>query len=440
MNNKKPENKKIIERKEENNKRKKTNKIETTKSSAAIVSKSNESSSEKSEIPHNLVEGTINKSSYDKVDKVKIPNGKLLEYRIKRLMFYMGYYTKVGIEMKTSLDEKAVTITDLDVYGIYVHKDFTSKTLWADCKSGGARVHERISWIKGIMNTVQINNALFVKSGVRTEIKQYARDYGIQVLDLNTISKLEKDYNITSEDWSGSWNIDAQHNQLLILSRIAIPTNDIYKKIANFISCDYWVLDNYSRIKKIITAIRELSKMLEVPIPKDQLISIKWAINELTCLFLLTTLNIAKELYYFNDKEKYETIVDSLSAGEISNKKRKEIFDAALRFAYGMVQNQIPEFVPPSELPQISLSPPKYTEAYYDLILRVTNNPLQYYDLLRFLDYSLMEYDLQSENIDHSKLENMFTNYDDLIIGAKTLLHFISQITNLPRSYFQILK
>ncbi|MBS4193217.1 hypothetical protein KHA94_24295 [Bacillus sp. FJAT-49705] len=369
-----------------------------------------------------------------------IPVGTLLEFRLKRLLFNMGYFPKVGVIMKTSQDEAAVTITDLDVYGIYVHKDFTSKTLWADCKSGGAKVHERISWIRGIMNTVDINNALFVKGGVRTEVKQYARKYGIQVLDLRIIEKLEKDYNILSDDWTGSWNPETQHNQLVTFSRIAVPTNEIFKKIANFISSDYWVLDNYSRVKKIITAIRELSNILDVPIPSEQLVSIKWAINELVCFFLLSTLNISKELYYFSDREKSDTIIEALSAGDVSNKKRKEIFDAAFRVAYSMVQGQNPDFIPPADLPSINLGPPRYTEAFKDLINRVTNNPLQYYDLLRFLDFSLMEYDLQSKDIDHDKLKSMFTNYNDLIIGAKTLLHFISQITGLPLSYFQILK
>ena len=371
--------------------------------------------------------------------KHTIPPGDLLEYRLKRLMFYMGYYPRINVIIKTSQDETAVTITDLDVYGTYIHKDFTSKTLWADCKSGNAKSHERISWIKGIMSTFDVNNVLFVKKKVRTETKQYARQYGIQVLDLSIISKLEKYYNIQSDDWNGSWNPYIQYNQSTTFSKISLPTNDIYKKISDFISTDYWILDNYSRIKKIITAIRELTPMLDVPIPLNQSTSIKWAINELTCLFLLTTLNIAKELYYFNETEKRETIFESLAAGDVSTKKRKEIFNAAFRVAYSMVKNQIPEFIPPSELPSINLNPPKYSEAFYDLITRVTNNPLQYYDLLRFLDFYLMEYDLNSNDINHEKLKDMFANYNDLIIGVKTLLHFISQVTNLPRSYFQIL-
>ncbi|MDX1259621.1 hypothetical protein [Exiguobacterium sp. K1] len=417
MNNERNEGKEKIEL-SEINKSKKTQSLETVQK-------------EKQEIKTKSKENTGQRTA--------VPKGTLLEYRLKRLMFYMGYYPRINVILKTSQDETAVRVTDLDVYGIYIHKDFTSKTLWADCKSGNAKSHERISWIKGIMTTFDINNVLFVKNKVRTETKQYARKYGIQVLDLNIIPKLEEYYNIHLEDWNGSWNPYTQHNQSTIFSKISVPTNDIYKKIDNFISTDYWLLDNYSRIKKIVTAIRELSPMLDVPIPLDQSNSIKWAINELVCLFLLTTLNISKELYYFNEREKRETIFESLAAGDVSTKKRKEIFNAAFRVAYSMVKNQIPEFIPPSELPSINLNPPKYTDAFYDLITRITNNPLQYYDLLRFLDFYLMEYDLHSNDVDYEKLKDMFANYDDLIIGAKTLLHFISQITNLPRAYFQIL-
>lgn len=371
--------------------------------------------------------------------KTNVSAGTSLEYRLKRLIYYMGYFPKVGIIMKTSQDETAVTITDLDVLGIYMHKDFTSKSIWVDCKSGRAKVHERISWIKGIMNTVQINDAIFVKGGVRTEVKQYARKYGIQILDLKIIEKLENTYNVAKEDWSGSWNPHTQHNQINSLSKMAVPTNEIYRKIANFISSDYWILDNYSRIKKIVTAIRELSSVLNMPIAEEQIKTTKWAINELVSLFLLTTFNICKELYYFSDSEKSETIYEALSAGDITIKKRKEIFDAAFRVAYSMVKSQIPEFTPPAKMPPINLNPPRYTEAFSDLVLRITSNPLDYYDLLRFIDYVLMEFDLQSQRIDHEKLKKMFTNYDDLIKGAKTYLHFICQVTGVPRSYFQLI-
>ncbi|PDZ66511.1 hypothetical protein [Bacillus thuringiensis] len=379
------------------------------------------------------------KNSKSVNSKTIIPKGTLLEYRVKRLMFYMGYYPKVNIDIRTSYEEPSDIITDLDVYGIYIHKDFTLKTLWADCKSGGVKIHDRISWIKGIMNAIQINDVLFIAGGVRTSVKQYARTSGIQILDLSVLDKLEHDYEIKKDDWRGSWNPSTQYNMITTLSKIAIPTNEIYKKIVKFISSDYWVLDNFSKFKKAITALRELSTVSQFPLNEGEMNSVKWAVYELVNLVLLAVLNISKELYYFTDAEKKETILDGLTSGEVSNQKRKEIFDAAFKVAYGMVKSQVPEFSPPVQMPVINLNPPGYSEAFYDLILRVTNNPFNYYDLLRFLDLLFMEYDLQSKKIDSVVMKEMFPDYEKLIIGAKTVLHFICNTTNIPREYFQLI-
>ncbi|KWX81008.1 hypothetical protein AMQ83_35160, partial [Paenibacillus riograndensis] len=134
-----------------------------------------------------------------------VDKGNTLEYRMKRLLFSMGYYSKIGIELLTNNEESGDKITDLDVYGLYVHRDFTSKSTWVDCKSGNVEIHKRISWIKGIMGEFQINDTIFVAGGARTSVKQYARKSGIQILDLKIIEKLESDFNVKKEEWKGSW-------------------------------------------------------------------------------------------------------------------------------------------------------------------------------------------------------------------------------------------
>ena len=369
-----------------------------------------------------------------------IPPGILLEYRIKRLVFNLGYYPRMGIDLKTSYDEAADKITDLDVYGIYVHKDFTTKTLWADCKSGGVRIHDRLSWIKGVMGTIQINDVLLVAGGVRTSVKQHARKSGIQILDLNIIGKLEEDYGVKVDDWRGSWNPKNQFNKILNLSRVSIPTNDLYKKIAKFISSDYWVMDSYPRAKKALTALRELSNVVSIPIPEEQSKVIRWATFELIVMFLLAVLNISKELYYFSDSEKKEAIYEGLASGDVPNKKRAEMMDAAFRYAYNNLKNQIPDFIVPLKMPTINLNPPSYSDAFFNLVLRITSKPSYYFDILRFMDYVLMEYDLNDKPYNEGDLKVIFNNYDNVLVGSKTLLHFICHTTNIPRTLFSILR
>lgn len=386
-------------------------------------------------------ENTYNKKKEnDKVKKHVIPSGTLLEYRVKRLIFNLGYYPIVGIDLKTSYDETAEKITDLDVYGIYIHKDFTIKTVWADCKSGGVKIHDRLSWIKGIMGSIQINDAILVAGGVRTSVKQYAGKFGIQILDLNVIQKLENDYGIAADDWRGSWNPDTQYRKIIELSRLSIPTNDIYKRISKFISSDYWVMDNYSKCKKTLTALRELASMDSIPMSIEQIKSVKWAIFELIGMFSLAALSISKDIYYFTDREKKEIIEDGLSSGDIPNKKRAELIDAAFRVAYSSLKSQIPDFQVPIKMPKISLSQPSYSNDFCDLMLRITNKPIYFFDILRFIDFTLMEYDLNDKNYDEEVLRKMFNNYDNVLVGTKTILHFICHTTNIQKTLFSMLR
>lgn len=397
-------------------------------------------------MPKNNNKGQQPKKNYSKNEtrasqnnKIVVPEGYKLEYRMKRLLFYMGYYTRVGIDVVTHPDENADKITDLDVYGIYIHKDFTSKTTWVDCKSGGVEIHKRISWIKGIMGEFNINDMIFVAGGARTSVKQYARKSGIQILDLNIIERLEKDFGIPKDEWKGSWNPTSQFNKINQLSKMNYNNDQLYKKVSKFISSDFWVLDNYTKSKRTITALRELSITLELPLDNEQKEIISWAIYELSCLFLLSLLNISKELYYFTDREKTETVHDGLISSDIPNKRRTEMFETAVKVAFGMVKNQYPDITLPQKLPTFNMTPPNYFESYNDLILRITNSPLTYYDLLRLLDYVFMEYDLQEKEINVIDLNNKFKNYSDIIVGAKTILSFISQTANIPRTFFRLL-
>lgn len=68
------------------------------------------------------------KKETTQVDNKQIRNkGELLEYQIKRLFFFMGYFCKNNIIIQTSTDEPYDIVTDLDVYGIYIHTDFSKK-------------------------------------------------------------------------------------------------------------------------------------------------------------------------------------------------------------------------------------------------------------------------------------------------------------------------
>ncbi|MNW42282.1 hypothetical protein D3C74_194480 [compost metagenome] len=380
-----------------------------------------------------------NSTKKNSKDRPTISSGDLLEYRMKRLLYHMGYFTKAGVLLKTSNDESADPITDLDVFGVYIHRDFSKKTLWVDCKSGQARPHDRLTWIQGIQSTLNADDVIFVKNDIRFTTKQYARKTGVQILDIRLIDKLESDFGVKNSDWRGSWDYNILKDKKTIFSRISIPDNESFKKISSFITSDYWNLDNFTKAKKSITALRDLSSYVSLPLDEAQLSAIRWAIYELVCLLTLAILDISKEVYYFSEEERRQTITEGLISSEIPIKKRNEILDASFKIAFSLVKQQIPDFNVPTKKQTINLTPPSYHEAFLDIISRITKNPHAYYDILRYFDFVLYEYDLKNKEINEKELSQYFNDIKIITTSAKTLLHFIHQITNIPKQVFSLL-
>jgi hypothetical protein len=382
-----------------------------------------------------------NKSNViDKTTNKKTSKGYLLEYRIKRLLFYMGYYTQTNILIKTSSQQPNDIVTDLDVYGFYFLPDFTHSISWVDCKSGNANILQHIGWINGIKSQVNANEVIFIKQNVRKNIKEYARSLGIKIFDLSFLEQLENNYLIRNDDWQGTYDIETQSKMFIEFSKITTPDVNIYKNISNFMVATYWTLDCYSKVKKCITGLKQLASMVLLPLEDKDISAIKWAIYNLTSLFLLATLEICGSLYYFSERDKLSTIAEGLVSGTIPLAKRQELADISHKIASEMIKQYVPDFN------EIILSkfnpntPPSYYESFCDLINRMTLNPLVWSKALRILDFYLMEFDLKNESSPKNFFASLSLQPDDTILSLKTILHFINIVTGVPKELFSLIR
>jgi len=369
-----------------------------------------------------------------------VPKGELLEYRIKRLLFFMGYFPKTNIIVQTSPDEPNDIVTDLDVYGIYLHSDFSIKTIWADCKSGAAQEINRIAWLNGIKEHIKVDDILFVKGGTKLSTKIYASRKNIQIVDLSTIAEMQKRFGVEEEDWRIPWNPVIQSQNLKIFKSITTPNNITYKKIAKFIHTHYWAQeDNYTRCKQTITALRDLAVVVELPLKEEQKISIKWAIYQLCGMLTLAMLQICRQIQYFPDKDKEELINLGLLYGKNSKAKIEDILKITNNIAKKTLCNYCVDAKLVADLPEIKLHQPDYTEAFLNMVFRIISQPLSYQDILRFMEFALFQYDLNKEKYCVEELGEIFINPNELIKSEKTLLHFICHVTGISKDIFILL-
>lgn len=352
----------------------------------------------------------------------------------------MGYFPKTNIIIQTSSDEPYDTVTDLDVYGIYIHSDFSKKTIWSDCKSGAAQEINRVAWLTGIKEMIEVDDILFVKKGTKLSTKLFANAKNIQIVDLSIIEDMEKRYGIKSNDWRGSWNPQIQNENINTFKNISAPNNLIYKRIFKFINTHYWAIeDNFTKCKKTITALRDLASLAELPLVLKEKRAIRWAVYQLSSMLMLPMLQICRQVQYFTNEDKMDIIILGLIYGSNSKSKIDDILKVTNNIARKTLYKYCGGENKLIDLPEIKLSQPEYTEAFVNMIFRIIEQPLSYFDILRFLDFALSQYDLENQQYDIKELSEIFNNTDDLLKSTKTFLHFICHITNMPKEVFVLL-
>lgn len=369
-----------------------------------------------------------------------VKKGELLEYQIKRLFFFMGYFPKTNIIIQTSSDEPYDIVTDLDVYGIYIHSDFSKKTIWSDCKSGAAQEINRVAWLTGIKEMIEVDDILFVKKGTKLSTKFFANEKNVQIVDLSIIEDMERRYGIKSNDWRGSWNPQIQNENINTFKNISTPDNLIYKRIYKFINTHYWAIeDNFTKCKKTITALRDLASLAELPLALNEKRAIRWAVYQLSNMLMLPMLQICRQVQYFPDKDKVDIIILGLIYGSNSKSKIDDILKVTNNIARKTLYKYCGGENKLIDLPEIKLSQPEYTEAFVNMVFRIIEQPLSYFDILRFLDFAFSQYDLENQQYDIKELNEIFNNTDELLKSTKTFLHFICHITNMPKTVFVLL-
>lgn len=127
--------------------------------------------------------------------------GDDLEYRIARLYIFMGYFVRRGCPVYTigSLDQA----TDLDVMALRYIEPIRREMLITECKGGANPPLDRIFWLSGVQQYVKATQAYLVRKGTKWNIKDFAKECGVQVLDFFRVAEIETALKISDSDWPG---------------------------------------------------------------------------------------------------------------------------------------------------------------------------------------------------------------------------------------------
>jgi hypothetical protein len=125
--------------------------------------------------------------------------GEDLEYRVARLLQFMGFFVRRGCPIYTvGVLDRA---TDLDVFAIKYIEPFSRELIIAECKSGDVGPLDRIFWLSGVRQFSKANRAMLVRKGTKWNIKDFAKECGVEILDLQRVTELEAAFKISGSEW-----------------------------------------------------------------------------------------------------------------------------------------------------------------------------------------------------------------------------------------------
>jgi len=362
---------------------------------------------------------------------MNIPKSTLLEYRMKKLLYYRGFLARRNLSLRSYFYPETVDVTDIDVLGIRFSDNFHPELVICECKSGeGNGTVDRILWLLGLSRYFTATSTMIVRRTIPAKIKNFASEVGVTPIDFERLEELEKSGKSLSE-WIGSFDYQYYDARRLQYYH-TIKGDPGLSKVYWFVRSRFWYTDNSTRLKQLITALELISNNLGSE-------ASKWLLYESSVLLSVAIIYLCRDTYPLSAKERPEYIANVLTTGLGSPEVAKKILEAT----YGVVASIIKE--KSGETPYIDdkflrISPPEYTESLIDLVERLTQRPKISVEVPRFLDLVCYEYLLKEKEIDQKKVEEIFPSDTDLIAKmSKNVLKFIIDKKNVPEKIYESL-
>jgi len=295
----------------------------------------------------------------EKSSEIPVTTGDMLEYRVARLFIHLGFYVRRTRELYTVgyLDQA----TDLDVFAIRYTEPFRREVQICECKSGGEGPLDRVFWIAGVKKYINATNATLVRKSTKWNIKNFATEAGVEILDLPRLEEMEKNLAIPPTQWLGASDGEFFSSHSTRWQSI-LNRDSVLKELHLTLAGEVRFHEPFSGINFLLHHLRALTRMIrEGRAPSESLC--RYLVTESVVELAMFLMRVAEMCVSLSAKDQEGLIRKGLTYGNVDSKLTERIFRNAHRITGEMVKFytgksvqvdeslfSIPE---PPELPQI---------------------------------------------------------------------------------------
>jgi hypothetical protein len=355
--------------------------------------------------------------------------GIILEYRIKKLLFYQGYLSRNHLTLRSYFYPDTVDVTDIDAVGFRFTSNFDPEILICECKSGDSDgTVDRILWLVGLSEYFSASSSIIVRKAIPAKIKHFAQDVGIIPIDYARLKEIEKNNGVPS-GFLGSCDYE-YYEPRIQKYYLDLKDNPHLSKIYWFLRSRYWYSENSARLKQTITALKMMAANAK-PEP------IRWLTYEASILFSLSLVNLCRDLFPLTETERPEFVNNLLITGVGSPEYSKKVLGAA----YGLlasVDREKKGKATKVSYDDLKIPPPEYATSLIELVERMIQKPSVSVEVPRFLDFIFFEFLFKDKTIDEKVVKELFPANTSLVAKmGKNITKFIVDNTGISENLYK---
>jgi hypothetical protein len=265
--------------------------------------------------------------------------GDDLEYRIARLQIFSGFFVRRGCPIYTiaALDRA----TDLDVLAFKHSDTFRREMIVTECKSGNTAPLDRIFWLTGVRNYTGATQAFLVRKGTKWNIKDFAKECGVQILDMARVAEIETALKIGADEWPGvserafyEANIASWNKAMNAESRYW----ELYQTLTSEIRFD----DAFVGVNYLLSQLRQMTRQWIKP-PSEPYF--RFLLSESIAQISVFLTRIAEKSFDLSADDRYGFIQKGITYGNLEPQYADRILNSAYNMTRQAVQHYTHKFV-----------------------------------------------------------------------------------------------
>jgi hypothetical protein len=260
---------------------------------------------------------------------------------------------------------------------------------------------------------------------VSDKIKSFGESIGVSIWSQELVTIKEK---LFDNDLAGSNNASRYFQRRNDNYQI-IRNDPKFSRIYRFQNSDFWFTSPASRLKKIISCIRDCQ---DIHLGSKERRQTKYdLLMESIVLLSVALLDFARTMHVWHGNGLKEQITSAMRSGDREDKK--ELVKAAFQY-FSQSKGHLP--INSEEL--LEIPPPAYTEPLINNIERIFEHPRIAIKVPLFLEIIVYDYIVAEKNLDRLQLEKFFGSDITLLAKlSKNVISFLERATGFPKEIME---